>query len=288
MRVFNSCKDALAHCLETKTFGVAHLYNTEKTMNIHIHDCYEIYFSLSGGNQFLINDRIHNFSSGDIFFINSLESHYVQSIEPDKHERIVLHIHPAFIKQMSSEHTNLDYCFSQRNGPQDNKRSLSEDEQKRFLCFIHELSSQNPFGQDLLDTATMIRLLVFLNNIFLKEPHSAEIKISHSKRRVEQFSDILSYINQHLTEEHTLSSLADHFFVSPSYLCTLFKKETGTTITKYITAQRITLAKALLQSGTSAIETCEKCGFKDYSNFFKAFLKAVGVSPSKYAQLSAI
>jgi AraC-like DNA-binding protein len=33
-------------------------------------------------------------------------------------------------------------------------------------------------------------------------------------------------------------------------------------------------------------EAYEKSGFTDYSNFFKAFTKAVGISPKKYAQCS--
>ena len=34
------------------------------------------------------------------------------------------------------------------------------------------------------------------------------------------------------------------------------------------------------------MESLEKSGFSDYSNFFKAFTKAVGISPKKYAGLS--
>jgi AraC-like DNA-binding protein len=34
------------------------------------------------------------------------------------------------------------------------------------------------------------------------------------------------------------------------------------------------------------MEAFERSGFTDYSNFFKAFTKAVGVSPKKYASLS--
>ena len=36
----------------------------------------------------------------------------------------------------------------------------------------------------------------------------------------------------------------------------------------------------------NVMEAFERSGFTDYSNFFKAFTKAVGVSPKKYASLS--
>lgn len=91
-------------------------------------------------------------------------------------------------------------------------------------------------------------------------------------------------MNQNLTQELTIQNLASHFYLSPSYLCKIFKSETGTTINRYITAKRITHAKALLAEGYSVTDVCPMCGFNDYSNFLKAFTKAVGISPKKYAQ----
>ena len=44
-----SCKEAMRQCMDTHTFAFAHLYNDEKAMDMHIHDCYEIYYSISGG-----------------------------------------------------------------------------------------------------------------------------------------------------------------------------------------------------------------------------------------------
>ena len=80
--------------------------------------------------------------------------------------------------------------------------------------------------------------------------------------------------------------LAEHFYLSESYICRIFKAATSTTINKYIVAQRISLAKSLLTEGHSVAETCDKCGFRDYSNFLKTFTKVVGISPKKYAQFS--
>ena len=50
-----SCKESMRQCMDTHTFAFAHLYNDEKAMDMHIHDCYEIYYSISGGKQFLID-----------------------------------------------------------------------------------------------------------------------------------------------------------------------------------------------------------------------------------------
>lgn len=73
MLIYDSCQLAIKSCVETRRFAVARLYNNEKTMDIHIHDCYEIYFSISGGKQFLIDNRVYEFGPGDIFSSTSLK-----------------------------------------------------------------------------------------------------------------------------------------------------------------------------------------------------------------------
>ena len=128
-------------------------------------------------------------------------------------------------------------------------------------------------------------MMVFLNRVFLRHGKSeADLpEVSYHS----QVDDILSYINQNIQNPLTIEDLSGHFYLSPSYLCRIFKSTTGMTINKYITAKRITLSKSLLSEGCSVSETCEKCGFNDYSNFLKAFTKAVGISPKKYAQFNS-
>ena len=288
MNIHNSCKSAIQSCLDTRTFAAAHLYNDEKTMSIHIHDCYEIYYSISGGKQFLIDNRFYDFRPGDIFFINQYESHYLSQIDYVTHERIVLSIYPDYLKRFSTEQTDLNYCFTYRDTAFGHKLSLSSEERKRFLYYMHKLSEKKEFGQDILDQAAFLELMTFLNRIFLvrcEEDQALEISREEKTGGAHsgQIDAILSYVNQHLTEELTIQKLSAHFYLSSSYLCKIFKDETGTTINRYITAKRISRAKALLAEGYSVMETYAMCGFQDYSNFLKAFTKAVGISPKKYA-----
>lgn len=287
MIIHNSCKSAIQSCLDTKTFAAAHLYNDEKTMSIHIHDCYEIYYSISGGKQFLIDNRFYDFQR-EIFFINQYESHYLSQIDRVTHERIVLSVYPDFLKRFSTENTDLNYCFTFRDTTFGHKLSLSPEEQKRFLYYIHKLSEKKDFGQDILEQTAFLELMIYLNRIFLtrcEETPKEELPAAkgNSAAHSEQINAILSYVNLNLEEELTIQKLASHFFLSSSYLCRIFKDETGTTINRYITAKRITRAKELLADGYSVTETYAMCGFQDYSNFLKAFTKAVGISPKKYA-----
>ena len=286
MKEFSSCKLAIQSCLETKSFAVAHLYNDDKPMDMHIHDCYEIYYSISGGKQFLIDNRFYDIQPGDIFFINQYESHYLSQLDRAVHERFVLEIHPDFLTSLSSEQTDLNLCFHFRSDELSHKLHLTEEEQNRFPYSVHKLAGLSGSGSDLEDRAVFTELMVFLNRIFYQRTESRreeeEVPSYHT-----QVDEILSFINQNISSPLSIEDLSGHFFLSSSYLCRIFKAATGTTINKYITAKRITVAKSLLSSGYSVTETCERCGFNDYSNFLKAFTKAVGISPKKYAQCSA-
>ena len=287
MYIYDSCHKAIQSCLMTKTFSVAHLYNMEKTMDMHIHDCCEIYYSISGGKQFLINNHLYSFQPGDIFFIDQCESHHIAQIDDEIHERYVLNIHPEYLRHFSNARTNLGQCFDAASHPSGHRLSLSLQEQQRFLYLIHKLASTTAeFGQELLEQASFLELMVFFNELFLSKRHQSSEKPEFSGKYYEKTADILTYINQNLANNLNIAALSEHFSLSASYLSMIFKKETGTTIQKYITGQRIALAKKLLSEGHSVTDTFTLCGFGDYSNFLKTFTRTVGISPKKFSQFS--
>lgn len=288
MEEFSSCKQAMAACAKSKTFALAHLFQEEKVMEMHIHDCYEIYYSISGGKQFLIGNKFYPIQPGDVFLINQYESHYITQIDKIVHERIVLSIHPDYLKQLSSEKTNLDSCFSNHPPQFSHRFSLNKDQQTRFLFYINKLKSAHGFGSDILEQAFFMELLVMLNAIAeagaVPAPENTPSPTLPAYNH--QVDEILTYINQNLSSAITIEQLASHFFLSESYICRIFKAATGTTINKYITARRLSIAKARLSEGASVNEAWEQSGFADYSNFLRSFTKAMGVSPKKYAQYS--
>lgn len=91
----------------------------------------------------------------------------------------------------------------------------------------------------------------------------------------------LGYINEHLDEDLSLSSVARHIFISPCYLCKIFKPLTGQTFVSYVNGQRINLAKKLLLSTDQKIDDiAAACGFHTASYFSTLFRKHNGVSPA--------
>lgn len=283
MKEFSACQQAIESCISTRTFAIAHLYKEEKTMDMHIHDCYEIYYSISGGRQFLIDNKFYSIEPGSLFIINQYESHKITQADKAIHERIVLSIHPEYTRQLASSETDLDACFTGRSGNFCHKLALNKEQQSRFLYYINKITNAEGYGHDILEKTAFMELLVLLNGFVLtNHPARAAAPCTYNH----QVDDILKYINLNIASPLTIRQLAEEFYLSESYICRIFKSATGTTINKYITARRISIAKALLGDGLTVTEAFERSGFTDYSNFFKSFTRTVGISPKKYAQCS--
>ena len=94
---------------------------------------------------------------------------------------------------------------------------------------------------------------------------------------------ILSYIQEHYSENITLEEISEIIGVSAKYLCSFFKKMTGKTPFVYLNEYRIEQAtQKLISSETSVTEIGFSCGFNDLSYFVKTFKQHRGVSPGQF------
>lgn len=97
----------------------------------------------------------------------------------------------------------------------------------------------------------------------------------------------IDYINMHLQDSLTLTSISDAINLSPSYLSYLFKKETGLSTRQYILKKRINAAKTLLlYSDMTSSEIAEYFNFASQSYFISCFKKETGKTPSEYKKNS--
>ncbi len=91
------------------------------------------------------------------------------------------------------------------------------------------------------------------------------------------------YIEEHYSEELSVSILAEKYFMSPNYFSTMFKKLVGVSAVNYMKKVRLEVAKKEL-TGTdrSIAEISELIGYNDSQYFFKLFKKETGVTPLQY------
>lgn len=97
------------------------------------------------------------------------------------------------------------------------------------------------------------------------------------------FQQMVTYIEEHYTENLYLKDLSEHFYLSFTYCCDLFRKHMGTTFSKYLTELRMKKAAELLRDSSATIEDISfQCGYNDYSYFNKVFKKQYSCTPSQY------
>jgi len=90
-------------------------------------------------------------------------------------------------------------------------------------------------------------------------------------------------IDADLSANLSLATLAEHLEVSSGYLCAIFKKETGKTVSEYIREKRIKYAVHLLSTTKLQVQTIAlHCGIVDIQYFSKIFKKQVGMTPNEY------
>lgn len=92
-------------------------------------------------------------------------------------------------------------------------------------------------------------------------------------------------IDGDLSADLSLHSLAALQNISGAYLSSLFKKETGKTVSEYIRERRIRHAANLLASTRLQIQTiAQHCGVVDVQYFSKMFKKHMGKTPKEYRE----
>lgn len=97
---------------------------------------------------------------------------------------------------------------------------------------------------------------------------------------------IKEYISKNYQNENlSIKDISEHVFLSSSYVCTVFKSETGKTLNQYLTDFRMEKAKKLLMDTRYKItDISAKIGYNDGNYFGKSFKKTVGLSPSEFRE----
>ena len=93
----------------------------------------------------------------------------------------------------------------------------------------------------------------------------------------------INYVKAHLSDPISRDTITRELHVSEGHISHLFKKETGDSLTEYITNMRIEKAKELLlQTNLSISEICERIGYNYQAYFTRIFREKVGMSPVQY------
>lgn len=94
---------------------------------------------------------------------------------------------------------------------------------------------------------------------------------------------VIKHIHAYPESGISLSEAAAQVHLNPSYLCKLFKQQTGVNFKDYVTTARMTEAGRLLEKTTMRVtEIAERLGYGDLAYFSNTFKKIKQLTPSEY------
>lgn len=95
--------------------------------------------------------------------------------------------------------------------------------------------------------------------------------------------EVMEYLEENCLRQLHTEDVAQHFHYNPEYLGSLFRKQTGLTIARYLNKMRLESAKRLLENRNVGIkEAAYSSGFRDEKYFMKLFKQQEGMTPLAY------
>ena len=235
--------------------------------SMHTHNAYELIYFLDGDASHVIEDRKYKLKKGDLILIRPLSYHFIQIEGQARYERYDFLFDPSAhgVEGVDLLPDTLEVVSLEEN-------PVAKDVFRR--CDIYRQScTEETFSKVL---PHLLSELFYNLHAFLGSSHAAE-----SAKLSPLISEFLKYVNLHLGDPIDIGQVAADLFVSESYLFRLFKRELHQTPQKYIREKRLMLARKMLSEGERPTAVCTRCGFSDYTTFYRNYLAFFGSSPSK-------
>lgn len=237
--------------------------------DMHIHDRCEIFYFISGNAEYLVEGSVYRLKPGSLLIMRPGEAHCIHVLGTETYERYAINFPLSLLDGIDPERRLTD-VFTDRALGSENLYSLPGMESIFEKMCRPELTD---YERNLYITAQIAPLL---------------LQIQEMRTNTESFipssgfgNDIVDFVNAHLLEPVTTEEIAEHFYLSESQLNRVFKKTTGAPLWKFITAKRLIWAREQIAAGMPAYIVATKCGYNDYSSFYRAYRKRYNSSPCK-------
>ncbi|HEY4390498.1 MAG TPA: AraC family transcriptional regulator [Paenibacillus sp.] len=251
----------------------------------HFHEGYEIYYLLAGERYYYINDRVYSLRVGDLLFINKNHLHRTTSKGRSSHERVLVNFDDLFIQPLMGFGVG-DLPLYQGESfllrPDVHEQGRIED---LFHAMLREQKEARSGSPEYL-LALLLQMLILIQRIREAKSEPVPPESSEKQRRV---YSIIEYLNEKYAEKLTLPEIAEHFFISETYLCRIFKQTTGFTVIEYLNYIRIREAQTLLRETEYKItRIAEETGFDNIAHFGRVFKQIAKRSPLQYRKQNQI
>lgn len=270
--------------MENPDFEIYNYSDTEPPKVFpHKHNFFEIYYLLSDQLDYVVGNQEYHMKRGDFLLLPPGLLHYPSETftGAEKHyARIVLWCDINYFEKFAAFDPEINHMWNvviQNNSyhiqPSVNASTMLYE---HLLLLLNEQTKQN-FASKAMLSSILMEIFVLINRITFEKKTLGKHSPSENL-----FSNIITYIHSHLSENLSLLILSQHFFVSKGYISRLFRDYMGITVHQYILSLRLEGCCSAIQNGSPIMEVVEMYGFQDYSSFYRAFKNTFSVSPRDY------
>ena len=252
---------------------------------LHYHDRFEVGICKKGDGLFLSDGSFFPLSEGDAVFVSPGCRHYSRSLYKDKLcicRFAFIHPNAVCAHLKATSELDTEYILgSSRLIP----AILRADEHPRENSAIRELVSGCAEPSLSTDSIAAMRLAIFLLKLCGNPvtPRENDGKASISFGEFPAAARAAEYIYLHYNEPLSAAELALMYHISESQLRRQFISAYGMPPIAYRNMLRCRIAAELLtRSALSVSEISYHVGYSSVSDFYRAFIKLRGVSPSEY------
>lgn len=254
----------------------------------HHHTECELSLFKSGSGVYSLSDKKYDFKKGDVFLFGSDEPHCITDIYGDEEfDLINIHFEPRVLwsdKMLSNE--NFIRLFFDRSADFENRIDRENPYTEVIKSLIFKFESEvgsKKFNSDMMAKMYLVEIFTHLTREYGYISEKSDF--SNSTQSLSCISRALKYIDENLSDDITLDSLAKEAAMNKTYFSTVFKKFNGISPWEYIVIKRVENAISLLKTtDLKKLEIAERCGFNSASNFYKTFKKVTGKSPEYYCK----
>lgn len=256
-------RDDLLHLHHTLTLDPA---TDDFSFKSHSHNMVEVYYFLRGNARFVVEGNIFPLERGNILVMASGQTHHLLLEPSAAYERMALLIDTAAVPPEFEPISEQIYEGA-------NLFEMTKSEQIWFEESFALITKAPTDAQKNL-IFSFSSMIFSLLSTKLTRPTETHIEDDMIKNTI-------NYINKNLSNDLSLEIIANKLYCSKVSLNRKFREMMGCTVWEYVIRRRIYSARQRLFLGGNITAAYEKSGFNDYSSFFRAYKKIIGVSPSE-------
>ncbi len=240
---------------------------------VHVHDDYELHCVASGKVGYMVEGRIYDLRPGGLMLMRQAESHRLLVNGSERYARYTINFRPEVLERHGFT-SDIMAAFHDRGLGERNLYLPGEFQGIEPLGILRQMvASCEVMPEETVLVSLLAALLCGVNTVFRKQP---ELRYAEE----ELGRKLINYINDHLFDELSLSMISDAIHMSSSQINRVFHGLTGTSVYQYILSKRLIVAQEMIAKGESAVSASQKCGFRDYSSFYRLYRKRLGTSPT--------